>query len=167
VSAIGAFDGIRRRLERVGTVKGVTVIDDFAHNPDKIAATLETLHAFAGRLLILFQPHGYGPLRLMKDALIAGFAEGMGRDDVLFMPDPVYFGGTVERSVTSGDIVAGVVASGRKAFAVAERAACGDRLLALARPGDRVVVMGARDDTLSQFAEDLLMGLRASTMGEK
>ena len=45
----------------------MTVIDDFAHNPDKIAATLDTLHAFPGRLLMMFQPHGYGPLKLMGE----------------------------------------------------------------------------------------------------
>jgi len=167
VRALSSFDGIRRRLERVGTVGDVTVIDDFAHNPDKIAATLETLHAFAGRLLVMFQPHGFGPLRLMKDAFIDGFARGLRADDVLIMSDPVYFGGTVDRAVSSRDIVDGVKASGRHAFALGERAACGDKLLALARPGDRIVIMGARDDTLSHFAEELLMGLRASTLGEK
>jgi UDP-N-acetylmuramate--alanine ligase len=143
----------------VGTAKGVTVIDDFAHNPDKIAATLDTLHGFAGRLLIMFQPHGFGPLRLMKDAFIKGFAQDMGEEDILLMPDPVYFGGTVDRSVTSADITAGIAALGRRAFALAERAACGAKLLDLVRPGDRIVVMGARDDTLSQFAEELLAGL--------
>ena len=56
------FSGTKRRLEVVGTAGGVTVIDDFAHNPDKITATLNTLHAFPGRLLIMFQPHGFGPL---------------------------------------------------------------------------------------------------------
>ncbi|OGN47815.1 MAG: UDP-N-acetylmuramate--alanine ligase, partial [Caulobacterales bacterium RIFCSPHIGHO2_01_FULL_67_30] len=57
VKALETFAGIRRRMEVVGTVNDITVIDDFAHNPDKIAATLKTLHAFDGRLLILFQPH--------------------------------------------------------------------------------------------------------------
>ncbi|MGB9040883.1 MAG: Mur ligase family protein, partial [Pseudolabrys sp.] len=61
---LGEFSGIRRRLEVVGTANGITVVDDFAHNPDKISATLETLHAFPGRLLLMFQPHGYGPIRL-------------------------------------------------------------------------------------------------------
>ncbi len=51
-SALGGFSGLRRRLEVVGTAGGVTVIDDFAHNPDKIEATLATLHAFPGRLLM-------------------------------------------------------------------------------------------------------------------
>ncbi|MGQ3112472.1 MAG: Mur ligase family protein, partial [Brevundimonas sp.] len=51
VAALETFAGIRRRMEVVGTTGGVTVIDDFAHNPDKIAATLKTLHVFDGRLL--------------------------------------------------------------------------------------------------------------------
>jgi len=156
VAALETFTGIRRRMEVVGTANGVTVLDDFAHNPDKIAASLKTLHAFEGRLLILFQPHGFGPLRLMKAEFIDGFAGLMRADDVLLMPEPVYFGGTTDRSVGSEDIAAGVRAAGRNAEALATREACGDRLLALARPGDRIIVMGARDDTLSVFAASLL-----------
>ena len=139
------------------------MIDDFAHNPDKIAATLRTLHAFPGRLLLFFQPHGYGPLKTMKDELIATFAREMAADDVLIMPDPVYYGGTASREVGSGDIVAGVAARPR-AEHIPERAACADRLIALARPGDRIVVMGARDDTLTLFAEELVAGLAADEM---
>ena len=157
--ALRSFGGIRRRLEMVGAANGVSVIDDFAHNPDKIAATLSTLHNFPGRLLIMFQPHGYGPLRQMKDAFIECFAHNLHEGDVLIMPDPVYFGGTVDRSVTSRDIVCGVQAQGRSAYVFPERAGCGDKLAELARPGDRIVVMGARDDTLSQFAADLLVRL--------
>ena len=52
VKALETFAGIRRRMEVVGRAGDITVIDDFAHNPDKIAATLKTLHAFDGRLLI-------------------------------------------------------------------------------------------------------------------
>jgi UDP-N-acetylmuramate--alanine ligase len=159
VAALETFAGIRRRMEVVGTANGVTVIDDFAHNPDKIAATLKTLHAFDGRLLILFQPHGFGPLRLMKDEFIDGFTGLMREDDVLLMPEPVYYGGTTDRSVGSGDIVSGVRAAGRAAEALPTRDACGDRLVELARPGDRIIVMGARDDTLSTFAAELLARL--------
>lgn len=153
---LGSFKGIQRRLEIAGTVNGITVIDDFAHNPDKIRATLATLHEFPGRLLIMFQPHGFGPLRLMKDAFIDCFTHGLEGDDVLLMPEPVYFGGTVERTITSQDIVRGVETRGREAYALADRNACGKKLLELARPGDRIVVMGARDDTLSEFAVKLL-----------
>lgn len=154
--ALAGFEGVKRRLELVGSAGGITVYDDFAHNPDKITATLSTLHDFPGRLLICFQPHGFGPLKLMKDGFIDVFAKGLAPDDVLVMPEPVYFGGTVDRSVSSGEIVAGVAAARRQAFAFPTRDQCGDKLLALARPGDRVVVMGARDDTLSTFAAGLL-----------
>ncbi len=155
-TALSGFSGIRRRLEWVGEAGGVTVIDDFAHNPDKIGATLAALHAFPGRLLIMFQPHGFGPLRLMRQAFVEAFAGGMNRDDILLMPDPVYFGGTTDRSVASADIAGDIQSRGRQAEAFPNRAACGERLLELARPGDRIVVMGARDDTLSTFAEELV-----------
>jgi UDP-N-acetylmuramate--alanine ligase len=155
-TALSRFTGIRRRLEVVGTARGITVIDDFAHNPDKIAATLTTLHQFPGRLLVMFQPHGFGPLKLMKDAFIACFASNLGKDDVLVMPEPVYFGGTVDRSVTSIDITKGVEAAGRTAHVFDDRAACGDWLAANARESDRIIVMGARDDTLTEFAQGLL-----------
>jgi UDP-N-acetylmuramate--alanine ligase len=155
-AALAGFAGLSRRFELVGEAKGVSVIDDFGHNPDKIAATLNTLHAFPGRLLLFFQPHGYGPLKTMKDALIACFAEGMAGGDVLIMPDPVYYGGTTSREVGSADIVAGIAGFGRHAEHVPDRGDCGDRLVALARPGDRIVVMGARDDTLTLFAEELV-----------
>lgn len=155
-TALAGFAGIKRRLETVGAAGGVTVIDDFAHNPDKIAATLATMHAFPGRLLIMFQPHGFGPLKLMRNAFIECFARNMADDDVLIMPDPVYYGGTVDRAVTSEHIVSGVRAQGLQAMAFAERNACGDKLIELAEPGDRIVIMGARDDTLSVFASELV-----------
>ena len=159
VRALETFVGIRRRLEVVGTANEITVIDDFAHNPDKIAATLKTLHAFDGRLLILFQPHGFGPLKLMKTEFIDGFVGLMRPDDVLLMPEPVYYGGTTDRSVGSEDIASGVRAAGRQAEALPTRADCGDRIVEIAKPGDRIIVMGARDDTLSTFAAELLARL--------
>jgi UDP-N-acetylmuramate--alanine ligase len=156
VTHLGEFTGLRRRLEIVGTANEITVIDDFAHNPDKISATLNTLHAFPGRLLLMFQPHGYGPIRLMKDALVDCFVSELHDEDVLIMPEPVYFGGTVDRSVGSRQVISDIEQHGRKAFAFPERRACGDALVRLARRGDRIVIMGARDESLSQFAHELI-----------
>jgi UDP-N-acetylmuramate--alanine ligase len=153
------FEGLRRRFEKVGEAGGVTVIDDFGHNPDKVAATLRTLHAFPGRLLIFFQPHGFGPLKAMGRELTETFAREMAPEDVLVMPDPVYHGGTTDRSVGSEAIVAGVAERGRHAEHLPARAACGERLAGLSRAGDRVIVMGARDDTLTIFAEELVSRL--------
>ena len=160
-AALARFSGIRRRLEVVGRANDITVLDDFAHNPDKIAATLDTLHDFPGRLLILFQPHGYSPLLKMKNEFIEGFAEKLGAHDVLIISEPAYYGGTTDKSVTSVDIVRGIAAHGRKALAPGDRATSGDELLRLARPGDRIVIMGARDDTLSSFARGVLASLQA------
>lgn len=154
--ALEGFSGVRRRLELVGSAGGVTVIDDFAHNPDKIAATLQTLHDFPGRLLVMFQPHGFGPVRRMKDAFVVAFVRNLSERDVLVMPDPVYYGGTVEKTATSDEIVCGVNASSRTAFAFSTRRECADKLVQLAEPGDRIVIMGARDDTLTKFAAEIL-----------
>ncbi len=95
----------------------------------------------------------------MKDELIATFATEMATEDVLIMPDPVYYGGTTSREVGSEDIVAGVIGRGRAAEHIPDRGQCAERLAALARPGDRIVVMGARDDTLSLFAREILAKL--------
>ena len=117
------------------------------------------MHAFSGRLLLMFQPHGYGPIRLMKDALVDCFAKGMHGNDVLVVPEPVYFGGTVDRSVGSRELASAIEQRGRKASAFPDRSACGDILVRLAGPGDRILVMGARDDSLSVFARELLQRL--------
>ena len=159
VAAIAEFAGLRRRFDLVGEARGVVVIDDFGHNPDKIAATLDTLHAFPGRILMLFQAHGYGPLKQMRAELAAAFADRMRDGDVLVMPDPVYFGGTVAREVTSADLIADIAAQGHDARHIADRAAAAAALVAEARTGDRIVVMGARDDSLSQLAAGIVTAL--------
>lgn len=157
VAQLAGFAGLARRFDIVGTsASGVTVIDDFGHNPEKVAATLATLKAHPGRVIAFFQPHGYGPLRQMGHELAEVLATRLSPDDVTILCDPVYFGGTVDRSVGSERIVAMIREHGGLAEHVPARADCADRIVELARPGDRIVVMGARDDTLSAFAKDLL-----------
>jgi UDP-N-acetylmuramate--alanine ligase len=156
VNALARFEGLKRRLETVGEAGGVTVIDDFAHNPDKIDATLATLRAHPGRLLLMFQPHGFGPLAKMGEELADSLANGMAPADRLYLPDPVYQGGTTERVRGSDWLAAAVSERGGKAEHIPERAKIGDALVAEAKPGDRIVIMGARDDTLIDFARELL-----------
>ena len=85
--------------------------------------------------------------------LVAMFQRMLGDDDLLVLPDPVYQGGTVARKVTSADIARDI---GVQAHHIADRAQAAVWLVEQARPGDRIVVMGARDDTLSQLAADML-----------
>jgi len=132
------------------------VIDDFAHNPDKIAATLATLTAQPGRLLIMFQPHGYGPIAKMGEELAHTFADGMRQGDRLYLPDPVYQGGTVDRSQGSDWLADTIRAAGGDGEHVPDRAEIGRKLLAEALPGDRIAILGARDDSLSEFAHELV-----------
>ena len=160
VQALASFAGLSRRFDIVGTSgSNITVIDDFGHNPDKVAATLRTLRAHPGRVIAFFQPHGYGPLRQMGAELAETFTREFGPDDVTILCDPVYLGGTVDRSQGSERIVELIKAVGGRAEYVPDRNDCAARIVASARPGDRVVIMGARDDTLSLFARNLLAAL--------
>ena len=160
VEALGSFEGLARRFDIIGTNHAaITVIDDFGHNPEKCAATLRTLRAHPGRVLAFFQPHGYGPLRQMGEELAQTFATEMAEGDRVFLCDPVYFGGTVDRSEGSERIVRLIEQAGGHAEYIPHRKAVEDRIVALAGPGDRIVVMGARDDTLSDFARGIYQRL--------
>ena len=155
--ALGSFAGLARRFDIIGaSPSGITVIDDFGHNPEKCAATLRTLRHHPGRVIAFFQPHGYGPLRQMGHELARTFAHELRPDDVTVLCDPVYFGGTVDRSEGSERIVRLIEQAGGNAQYIPSREACGEYITSIARPGDRIVVMGARDDTLAVFARGIL-----------
>ncbi len=154
--ALRSFKGLARRFDVIGTTPSdITVIDDFGHNPEKCAATLRTLKATAGRVIAFFQPHGYGPLKQMGTELAQTFAKELDADDVTIICDPVYFGGTVDRSEGSDRIVTLIQEAGGSAQHIPTRENCADRIVELAKSGDRIVIMGARDDTLTAFAQDL------------
>ena len=160
VEALSGYQGLARRFDIVGTsVSAITVIDDFGHNPEKCAATLRTLRAHPGRVIAFFQPHGYGPLRQMGHELAETFARELEPDDRVILCDPVYFGGTVDRSEGSERIVRMVEEAGGRADYIPSRKDVSDRIASIARPGDRIVIMGARDDTLSEFAREVLRRL--------
>ena len=160
VKALASYAGLARRFDVIGTSpSGITVIDDFGHNPEKCAATLNTLKAHPGRVIAFFQPHGYGPLRQMGAELAETFARLLGPEDVTLLCDPVYFGGTVDRSQGSERIVDLIMAAGGTAEYLPSRDDCAGRIAEIARPGNRVVIMGARDDTLTLFVRDLLARL--------
>lgn len=160
VKTLESFTGIKRRLDVIGTCNGITVIDDFAHNPDKVTATLNTLKEFDGRLVMFFQPHGYGFLKMVGPELAQAFADGMGADDVLYLVEPFYAGGTVDRSVGSQSLVDAIKAQGKQAQVVDGREDVAAEILSTVKPGDRVIVMGARDDSLTTFAQSILEKLQ-------
>ena len=161
-ASLASFTGVRRRLERIGSADGIEVFDDFAHNPVKIRMAVEALRP-RGALWIYYQPHGYGPTRFFRDELIATFLEVLRPDDQLLLA-PIYdAGGTADRSIRSEDIARPLAKAGIHAKVIPSRDEATRELVAGARHGDRVVVMGARDDTLPSFAREILAALLART----
>ena len=159
--ALASFQGVARRFQSLGIARGVEVVDDFAHNPAKIAATLTAARLRAGRVLAVYQPHGFAPTRHLKNELIAAFAEGLRPGDRLWLPDIYYVGGTASKDISSADVVDPLRAKGLNAFHVPDRAALVPLIAAEAKAGDLVIVMGARDPSLSDFAGEILAALRA------
>ncbi|HYQ89809.1 MAG TPA: Mur ligase domain-containing protein [Candidatus Binatia bacterium] len=154
------FGGVRRRLERIGAAEGVDVYDDFAHNPVKIRMAVEALRP-GGSLRIYYQPHGYGPTRFFRDELIGTFRDVLRPQDQLLLA-PIYdAGGTAERTIRSEDIAEPLRRAGIAARVFPSREEALRELIEGARRGDRIVVMGARDDTLPSYARDILAGLLA------
>jgi UDP-N-acetylmuramate--alanine ligase len=156
VAPLAAFQGVARRFEQVGVARGVEVVDDFAHNPAKLAAALATARARARRVLAVFQPHGYGPTRFLWKDFVETFATSLGREDRLWMLEVFYAGGTAKRDFSAAEIVAEIAARGAKAEFAASRPRLIERLAAEAREGDLIIVMGARDPSLTDLAHQVL-----------
>ena len=154
------FAGTKRRLDVIGSQNNVTVIDDFAHNPSKVAASMSALRDYDGRLLIMFQPHGFSPMRMMGKEIIQSFAQAMSPDDRLFIPEIYYAGGTVRKDISSADLVDYAVSLGVKAEFYQTREEIKTRMRELAKSGDRIVVMGARDNSLPDFCRQILEELK-------
>jgi UDP-N-acetylmuramate--alanine ligase len=159
-AALQNYQGVARRFQKIGTVNNITVIDDFAHNPAKIKAVLETAFLRGQRVLAVYQPHGFGPTKFLKDDLIKTFTETLRADDILYMPEIYYAGGTAQKTVSSRDIVDAVAQNGRNAFYFEKREAIIAALKTAARPGDLVLVMGARDPGVPGFCREVVSALR-------
>ena len=157
--ALAAFQGVSRRFERVGTAGGVEVVDDFAHNPVKVAAALAAAHLRAARVHAVFQLHGFAPARFMKSEFLDAFAAGLGPKDVLWLPEIFYAGGTAAQDISAADYARELKARGKDARFLADRSELPAALAREARAGDLVLVMGARDPSLPRFARDLLNAL--------
>ena len=158
--ALQNFTGTKRRLDVIGSKNNITVIDDFAHNPDKVKASVSALRDYEGRLLIMFQPHGFSPMRMMGRQIIESFASTMQKEDILFMPEIFYAGGSVTRDISSKDLIDYGKSLNIKAEFYQTRDEIKEILIKIAKPGDRIVIMGARDNSLPDFCKDILKGLK-------
>jgi UDP-N-acetylmuramate--alanine ligase len=150
------FRGVGRRFQRIGRARGVEVIDDFAHNPAKIHAAVETARRRAQRILAVYQPHGYGPTRFLRDDLVRTFAGVLGPDDRLWMLEVFYAGGTTVKDFSAADLIDEIGERRVAAEFAPSRKWLVDRIGEEARSGDLVLIMGARDPSLTDLAKQIL-----------
>lgn len=153
--ALSTFKGIKRRLDFIHSNKRYKVFDDFAHNPEKIQASLTTLSPYSKRIIAIFQPHGYGPTRFLFEEYVDMFAKYLRKQDQLYLLPIFDAGGTANRTIRSEDLTDKVVTKNRSAKTSASRSHLLKDLKELITEEDTILVMGARDPSLTQLCEDI------------
>lgn len=158
--SLSEFGGLLRRWNRFETSRGVDVIDDFAHSPAKIKGALETAQHARGQVHAVFQPHGFGPTRFLWDDYIKVFTRHLGNRDSLYLLSIFDAGGKADRTVSSKQM-ANVINGIRPSLALSvEREELVHSLRDLADDGDVVLVMGARDHSLTDLAQAIAESFR-------
>jgi UDP-N-acetylmuramate--alanine ligase len=156
------FPGVARRFEVVGTTpSGIRVVDDYAHNGEKLRAALTTAQAGAERVLTVFQPHGFGPARFLRPELRELLPRLLRPQDRFCYAEIFYAGGTTQKDVSSRMLAAELPAQMRCAYAADHRAVV-EWVHGEARPGDTILILGARDPELPRLARAVLESLQRS-----
>ena len=157
--ALTTYEGIYRRSQLVGKQRGVYVVDDFAHNPAEVSAAIKSCQNISNRVIAWFQPHGFGPLKFMYNELVHEVCETLRSTDLFYITDVYYAGGTVNKEITSDMVINEMKHRCSNVNYMAHR----DELLPLwkleAKDGDIILLMGARDTTMSDFALKVLENL--------
>ena len=149
---LASFQGGRRRFQVVGTFNGITVVDDYAHNPSKVRAAIHAAHTGgARRVFAVFQPHRYSRTRFLANEFVSAFEEA----DYLLMTDIYSAGESPVPGVTTEVLLEGVRRYGRptRVFHTPGPQEVGRLLAQECRPGDVVVCLGAGD--IGKCARDL------------
>ncbi len=151
--AMKSYRGIFRRHQIIEDKNGITLIDDYAHNPAKIAASVRACQFIGRKLTVWFQPHGFAPVKFLKNEYIKEISEALRDDDEIWMSEIYYAGGTVDRNISADDLVQGIRKNGKKAFFVKDRKFFPYKIKNELKYGDIILLTGARDPSLKDFAE--------------
>jgi UDP-N-acetylmuramate--alanine ligase len=146
------YPGIYRRHQLLGKHNGVTLIDDYAHNPAKIAASIKACQPVAQKLIAWFQPHGYGPTRFIRKELVEEIAAALRPQDEMWMSEIYYAGGTAVKDISANDLIADLTTKGVSAHFVENRADLFNAMQASLTSDCIILLMGARDPGLEGFA---------------
>lgn len=151
--AIRAYQGIYRRNQVLGQKRGIWVIDDYAHNPAKVAAAIRSVQPLAEKVIAWFQPHGYGPTKFLRNDFVKEISQALRPSDEIWMSEIFYAGGTTEKNISARDLIADLEAVGSHAFFVANRNDLAVSLASHFTDNCAILLMGARDPSLDQFAK--------------
>lgn len=158
-AALQSFEGIYRRHQLLGKKENVWVVDDYAHNPAKCAASIRACQQENSKLIAWFQPHGYKPTKFLKDDFIAEIAAALRPQDEIWMSEIYYAGGTAVKDISAKELTDAISAKGKRAFFVEDRY----NLLQSIRPHLTepciLLLMGARDPSLEDFAKSIYQDL--------
>lgn len=154
--ALKDYRGIYRRTQLSGTANGIFVIDDFAHNPAEVVCAMKACQNVGKRIFAWFQPHGFGPLKFMHKELEEDVIAALRPCDTFLLSDVYYAGGTVSREVTSKDVATAMQAKSQQVEFFPDRKDMLPYLKQNCESGDAIIIMGARDTTLSDFAKEIV-----------
>jgi UDP-N-acetylmuramate--alanine ligase len=146
-SALAQFTGVGRRFELIGEVNGITVIDDYAHHPTEIRATLKAARLSGRRVLCLFQPHRYSRTASLFEEFTTAFIDS----DQLFL-HAIYSAGETPLPGITATALAARISQLNAALLVTQNddiTALEKAIAATAQPGDLIITMGAGDITYS------------------
>ncbi|MDP4264067.1 MAG: Mur ligase domain-containing protein [Bacteroidota bacterium] len=153
--ALKKYEGIYRRHQVLGNKKGVWVIDDFAHNPVKCAAAIEACQPVAPKVIAWFQPHGYGPTKFLRHDFVREIAKVLRPGDEIWMSEIFYAGGTAVKDISANDLIHDLKELNKPAFFVENRNALPGAVRSHLTDNCVLLLMGARDPSLEQFAKEI------------
>lgn len=151
--ALAKYEGIYRRHQVIGQKNGLWLIDDYAHNPVKCAASIRACQPVAERVIAWFQPHGYKPTKFLRQEFVQEIGEALRPQDEIWMSEIFYAGGTATKDISSNDLIEDLKAKGKNAFFVPDRKDFIDTARSHFSENTVVLLMAARDPSLEEFAK--------------
>ena len=151
--ALKEYEGIYRRHQVIGNTNGVWLIDDYAHNPAKCAASIRACQPVASKLIAWFQPHGYTPTKFLRNDYVNEIAAALRPQDEIWMSEIFYAGGTTTKDISANDLINDLKALHKNAFFIEHRNDFPEAAQSHLTDDCVVLLMGARDPGLEEFAK--------------
>lgn len=153
--ALAQYEGIFRRHQVIGEKNGIMLIDDYAHNPAKCAASIAACQPLSNKVIAWFQPHGYGPTRFLRNDFVQEITAVLRPEDEIWMSEIFYAGGSAVKDISANDLIQDIQKLGKQAFFVENRKDLVDNLRPHFHGPTVLLLMGARDPSLEYFAGEV------------